>query len=117
MVSYIRAATAQGPASRNDRFPMKTYLLLIGVAISLAVCAEGQAPPTEQSVAYHAHPVIVRKVQIALRNLGYYHELVDGYLGQATGIAIQRYQIDHCIRVIPLLDPSLLISLGIAREY
>jgi peptidoglycan hydrolase-like protein with peptidoglycan-binding domain len=59
------------------------------------------------------NPAIVRKVQIALRNRGYYHELIDGDLGQATGIAIQRFQIDHSIRVIPLLDPSLLVSLGI----
>ena len=98
---------------------MKTYLLLIGVAISLAVCTEGQGQlrPTEHSVAYHANPIIVRKVQVALRHRGYYHGLVDAYLGEETGIAIQRYQIDHSIRVIPLLDPSLLISLGIAREY
>jgi hypothetical protein len=98
-------------------FPMKTIFLLIGVAITLAVCTEGQVPPTEQSVAYHANPAIVRKVQIALRSRGYYHGLVDGYLGEDTGIAIQRFQMDHFIRVIPLLDPSLLISLGIARKY
>jgi hypothetical protein len=96
---------------------MKRKLLLIGAAISLAVSTEGQVPPTERSVAYHDNPVIVRKVQIALRNRGYYHRLVDGYLGEDTGIAIQMFQIDHCIRVIPLLDPSLLIALGIAREY
>jgi hypothetical protein len=98
-------------------FPMKRYLLLIGVAFSLAVCTEGQALPTEQSVVYHANPLIVRKVQVALRNRGYYHGLVDGNLGGATGIAIQRFQIDRSIRVIPLLDPSLLVALGIAREY
>jgi hypothetical protein len=93
-------------------FPMKRYLLLIGVAISLAVCTEGQMPP---AAAYNFNPVIVRKVQIALRNRGYYHGLEDGLLGYATGNAIVLYQIDHHIRVIPLLDPSLLISLGIAR--
>lgn len=98
-------------------FPMKTNLLLIGVAIFLAVCTKGQVPPTEQSVAYHANPAIVKKVQIALRSRGYYHGLVDGYLGEDTGIAIQMFQIDHSIRVIPLLPPSLLISLGIARAY
>lgn len=81
------------------------------------MCTEGQVLPTEQSVTYHANHAIVRKVQITLRNRGYYHGLVDGYLGIATGIAIQKFQIDHSIRVIPLLDPSLLISLGIAREY
>jgi Putative peptidoglycan binding domain len=96
---------------------MKRKLLLIGAAISLTVSSEGHVPPTEHLIVYHANPVIVRKVQIALRNRGYYHGLVDGYFGGATGNAIQRYQIDHCIRVIPLLDPSLLISLGITREY
>ena len=93
-------------------FPMKTYLLIVGVAISLALCTEGQMPP---AAAYNFNRVIVRKVQIALRNRGYYHDLEDGYLGYATGNAIQLYQISHHIRVIPLLDPSLLISLGIAR--
>jgi Putative peptidoglycan binding domain len=101
----------------NHTFPMERYLFLIGAAISLAVCTEGQALPTEHSVGYHANPAIVRKVQIALRNRGYYYGLADGDLGQGTGIAIQRFQIDHGIRVIPLLDPSLLVGLGIAREY
>jgi peptidoglycan hydrolase-like protein with peptidoglycan-binding domain len=89
---------------------MKTYFLLILVAISLAVRAEGQIP-----AAYNFNRLIVRKVQIALRDRGCYHGLEDGFLGEATGNAIQLYQIDHGIRVIPLLDPSLLISLGIAR--
>jgi Putative peptidoglycan binding domain len=96
---------------------MKRNLLLIGAAIFLAVGTEGQVPATERSIVYHDNPVIVRKVQIALRNRGYYHGLVDGYLGLGTGNAIQRFQVDHSIRAIPLLDPSLLIALGIAREY
>jgi hypothetical protein len=75
---------------------MKRKLLLIGVAISLAVCAEGHVQPTEHLIVYHDNPVIVRKVQFALRNRGYYHGLVDGYLGEGTGIAIQMFQIDHC---------------------
>jgi hypothetical protein len=108
---------SRGARITTTPFPMKRYLLLISAAISLAVCAKGQVPPTEQSVTYHANPPLVRKVQIALRNRGYYHGLVDGNLGQATGVAIQMFQIDHSIRVIPLLPPSLLISLGIAREY
>jgi putative peptidoglycan binding protein len=95
---------------------MKTCLFLIGAVISLAVSAEGQVR-TEESVVYHANPVLVRKVQMALRSRGYYHELVDGDLGVATGIAIQMFQIDHGIRVIPLPDPSLLVALAIAREY
>jgi hypothetical protein len=94
---------------------MKTSIFLIGVAISLAVCTDGQVPPTAGS-AMSFNPAIVRKVQIALRNRGYYHELTDGRLGVATGIGIQRFQIDHCKRVIPLVDPSLLVALGIASN-
>lgn len=98
-------------------FPMRANFLVIGVAISLALCTDGQVPPTGRPAAYNFEPAIVRKVQIALRNRGYYHGLLDGYLGESTGIAIQNFQIDHCIRVIPLLDPSLLVSLGIKRGY
>jgi hypothetical protein len=91
--------------------------VLVGVVVSLGAFTEGQLAATERSAVYPLNPAIVRRVQIALRNRGYYHGLVDGYLGESTGIAIQRFQIDHCIRVIPLLDPSLLVSLGITREY
>jgi hypothetical protein len=67
---------------------MKTYLLLIGVAISLAVSAEGQVR-TEESIVYHANPVLVRKVQMALRSRGYYHQIVDGDLGVATVLSLR----------------------------
>jgi hypothetical protein len=63
---------------------MKKCLLLIGAAISLAVSTEGQVP-IEEPLFYHANPVLVRKVQMALRSRGYYHELVDGDLGVAPG--------------------------------
>jgi hypothetical protein len=116
LVNYTaeRVATTRGLAApNNDRaVPMRTYLLLIGVAISLTVCAEGQMPPV---AGYNFNPVIVRKVQNALRDRGYYRGFEDGYLGEDTGIAIQMYQIDHRTQVIPLLGPSLLLSLGIAR--
>ena len=114
MVNYTseRVATTRGPAApNNDRAVlMKTYLLLIGVAISLTVCTEGQMPPI---AGYNFNPVIVRKVQNALRDRGYYRGLEDGYLGEDTGIAIQMYQIDHHTQVIPILGPSLLMSLGV----
>ena len=98
-------------------FPMKTNLFLIGTTIFLAACTDAQVPPNNRSATYPFNPAIVRKVQIALRNRGYYHGLVDGFLGGATGTAIQRFQMDHSLRVIPLLDPSLLVSLGVASEY
>jgi len=92
-------------------------MVLVGVVAFLGTFTEGQLAATERSTAYPLNPAIVRRVQIALRNRGYYHGLVDGYLGEETGIAIQRFQIDHRIRVIPLLDPSLLVSLGISHAY
>jgi peptidoglycan hydrolase-like protein with peptidoglycan-binding domain len=55
----------------------------------------------------------VRKVQLALRSRGYYAGLIDGFIGQNTAIGIQRFQIDHDQKVIPVIDRSLLISLGI----
>ena len=97
--------------------PMNINIFLIGVAFSLAACSDTKIVSIERSFSYHSNPALVRKVQIALRNRGYCHDLVDGYLGEGTGIAIQRFHIDHSIRVIPLVDPSPLISLGITREY
>lgn len=62
------------------------------------------------------NPKTVRKVQIALRDRGYYAGTVDGYLGEQTGIGIQCFEVDQCQRVKPVIDRPLLVSLGIASE-
>jgi hypothetical protein len=92
-------------------------IFLIGVAVALGACTDGQVPPIERAAMYDSNPASVRKVQIALQNRGYYAGVVDGYLGETTGFAIQRFQIDHFQRVKPLVDRPLLVSLGIGSDY
>jgi peptidoglycan hydrolase-like protein with peptidoglycan-binding domain len=66
---------------------------------------------------YHTNSRTVRKVQVALRDRGDYAGVVDGYLGQNTANGIQRFQVEHCPqRVKPIIDRSLLVSLGIAND-
>jgi peptidoglycan hydrolase-like protein with peptidoglycan-binding domain len=56
---------------------------------------------------------VVRQVQAALRQRGYYAGALTGFMGQETQIAVQRFQIDHGARVWPLIDRRLLVGLGI----
>jgi hypothetical protein len=91
-------------------------VLLIGLAASLGACSNEQLPPSAPSYGdsvYPYNPATVRKVQIALRNRGYYAGVIDGFIGQNTAIGIQRFQIDHCQRVHPIVDRSLMVALGI----
>ncbi len=91
-------------------------LLLVGTAVSLGACTSEQVPPQLSHPMDHSNSAIVRKVQIALRDRGYYAGFVDGYLGQDTAFGIQRFQVDQCQRVKPVVDRSLLVSLGIAND-
>ena len=91
-------------------------VLLIGVAVSLGACSDEQVPPPVFHANYSPSPALVRKVQIALRNRGYYAGLLDGFFGQDTAIGVQRFQVDHYQRVSPLIDRSLRVSLGIASD-
>jgi peptidoglycan hydrolase-like protein with peptidoglycan-binding domain len=59
---------------------------------------------------------VVKQVQLALRQRGYYAYAIDGFLGQYTGQAIQQFEVDHCLRTAPLITRRLLISLGIERD-
>lgn len=92
-------------------------IVLIEVALCLGACSNEQVPPRKSQSAYPDNPAIVRKVQIALRHRGYYADAVDGYVGESTAIGIQRFQVDHCQRVRPVIDRTLLVSLGIANNY
>ncbi len=92
-------------------------LLLIGLAASLGACSNEQLPPSAPSYGdsvYPYNPATVRKVQVALRNRGYYAGVIDGFIGQNTAIGIQRFQIDHCQRVHPIVDRSLMVALGLS---
>jgi peptidoglycan hydrolase-like protein with peptidoglycan-binding domain len=68
------------------------------------------------AVLLSGRPPVIKQVQIALRQRGYYAGAVDGFMGQQTQTAIQRFQLDHCQRVAPLITRQLLVSLGIELE-
>jgi peptidoglycan hydrolase-like protein with peptidoglycan-binding domain len=91
-------------------------IFLIGAIAFLGACSDEQVTPLQARPTYSPDPAIVRKVQIALRERGYYAGLVDGFLGQNTAIGIQRFQVDHDQIADPVIDRSLLVSLGI-RSY
>jgi peptidoglycan hydrolase-like protein with peptidoglycan-binding domain len=91
-------------------------MVLIGIAVSLAACSDEQAPPAKLPAIYPADSAIVRKVQIALRDRGYYASVVDGFLGQSTALGIQRFQVDHDQIARPYIDRPLLVSLGISTR-
>jgi peptidoglycan hydrolase-like protein with peptidoglycan-binding domain len=59
----------------------------------------------------------VRRVQLALRNLGYYAGAVDGFMGQKTQVAIAKFQVDHNLPVRARITHSLLVSLGMERRH
>ena len=91
-------------------------MFLVGVAVYLGACTNEQVPAPLPQAMYQDNPRNTRKVQIALRDRGDYAGYVDGYLGQYTGDGIQRFQVEHCQRVKPIIDRSLLVSLGIAND-
>ena len=91
-------------------------IFLLGAAVALTACAGGKAPPLLPHETAQAGSHTVRKVQVALRERGYYAGVVDGFLGQDTGYGIQRFQVDHCQRVKPVVNRPLLVSLGIVSE-
>src|SRR5262249_17979331 len=56
-----------------------------------------------------------RRVQLAIRRLGYYTGAVDGFMGQKTQVAIAKFQVDHNLPVRAKITHSLLVSLGLER--
>ena len=93
---------------------MIRILLSIGAAASLGACSSQVALPLHPQVMYYMPAAAtVKKVQIALRDRGYYASAVNGFLGYNTDSAIRRFQVDTCQRVKPIIDRSLLVSLGL----
>ena len=89
-------------------------LLSTAAAVTLGACSSQVALPLHPQVMYYMPAAAtVKKVQIALRDRGYYASAVDGFLGYNTDVAISRFQVDTCQRVKPIIDRSLLVSLGI----
>ena len=91
-------------------------IFLLGTAFSLGACTGEETPLPLSHPTDNGNSADVRKVQVALRERGYYAGVVDGYLGQDTAFGIQRFQVDHCQRVKPIVDRPLLVSLEIVND-
>ena len=52
----------------------------------------------------------------SLRQRHYYHGQLDGFFGQATAVAIERFQMDHDLYVKGVIDRQLLLALGITKH-
>jgi peptidoglycan hydrolase-like protein with peptidoglycan-binding domain len=59
---------------------------------------------------------IVKQVQLALRQRGYYQGEISGFIGDETQRAIQLFQVCHCLAAAPLINRCLLSALGIGSE-
>jgi hypothetical protein len=94
-----------------------TRLVCVIGGLSLAACAKEQPEtPLLPNVVYGADVRTVRAVQATLQQRHYYGGAIDGYFGQATGDAIERFEIDHFLRVKPVIDRLLLNALEIAAS-
>jgi Putative peptidoglycan binding domain len=91
-------------------------IILIGAVVCLGACSDQPVAPAKSITILAANDALVRKVQIALRKHGYYTGVTDGFLGQNTAFAIQRFQVDHDQIARPFIDRALLVSLGIAMH-
>jgi Putative peptidoglycan binding domain len=91
-------------------------IILSGVALSFGACSNEPVAPAKPITILPASDAVVRKVQIALRKQGYYTGVTDGFLGQETALAIQKFQVDHHQIARPFIDRALLVSLGIASR-
>jgi len=91
-------------------------ILLVGAVVCLGACSDEPVAPAKPITILPANDAVVRKVQIALRKQGYYTGITDGFLGQNTAFAIQRFQVDHDQIARPFIDRALLVSLGIATH-
>ena len=89
--------------------------VLIGAVIFLGACSNEPVAPAKPVTSLRANDALVRKVQIALRKQGYYTGITDGFLGQETAFAIQKFQVAHDQIARPFIDRALLVSLGIAH--
>jgi hypothetical protein len=99
--------------SQAGRWPRR--FAVIAALASLAACSNNQniGAVKPLDTPYSSNPGIVRAVQIALREQGYYAGYVTGFMGQSTAFGIERFQIEHCQRVKPIIDDELLQQLGI----
>jgi peptidoglycan hydrolase-like protein with peptidoglycan-binding domain len=90
-------------------------MILIGAVVYLGACSDQPVAPAKPITIVQANDALVRRVQVVLHKQGYYTGVTDGFLGQNTAFAIQRFQVDHDQVARPFIDRKLLVSLGIAH--
>ena len=90
-------------------------LFTMVLAHSQFVATNGQDNGKSKSLSGITSESETRRVQLALRRLGYYTGAVDGFMGQKTQVAIAKFQVDHNLPVRPKITHSLLVSLGLER--
>ena len=101
---------------------MKKLLLSILAVIALTAIEPAQAGrrsnddasyfPNNATYDSHGRSRIVRNVQRALREDGYYVGDTAGNFCQETRIAVRRYRRDHGLPVIGKIDDQFLRTLG-----
>jgi peptidoglycan hydrolase-like protein with peptidoglycan-binding domain len=80
-------------------------------------CQRGvQYSVNSEAVRLSLSDPIVKQVQLALRQRGFYTGPIDGFLGQNTQIAIEKFQVFHCCAVAPLVTRWVLVALGIGSD-
>ena len=104
------------PDAKINEMRIVRIICLIGI-LGLGARAENEPElPLLPNVMYTSDASTVRAVQSALQQRHYYRAGIDGFFGQATGDAIQRFQMDHGLQVKPVISESLLSALGIANN-
>ena len=80
-------------------------------------CQHGaQYRSNSEAVRLSLSDPIVTQVQLALRHRGYYAGPINGFLGQNTQIAIQKFEVCHRCVVAPLVTRWVLVALGIGSD-
>jgi peptidoglycan hydrolase-like protein with peptidoglycan-binding domain len=102
---------------RRILVPLRAIFCVIGATVALGASTESvrEARISSEISAYNT-PGTIRTVQRALRDRGYYQGYLDGHIGPDTAKAIELFQLNHCLKVSPLVNRELLVWLGLTRH-
>jgi peptidoglycan hydrolase-like protein with peptidoglycan-binding domain len=98
----------------DERF--STYMKQRNTLVGSVQDNEPQGTPPPADVMSTSETATIRAVQSSLRQRHYYHGQLDGFFGQATAVAIERFQMDHDLYVKGVIDRQLLLALGITKH-
>ena len=93
------------------------FTLVLAHSQSVVTNDRDEAKSKSKSSEFLTSETAIRRVQLALRNLGYYAGDVDGFMGQKTQVAIAKFQVDHKLPVRARITHSLLVSLEMERRH